>query len=204
MKVFFDQHIGVFEDAISKDYCEKLLQIFKNNIDSANNRNEQYGNMYKEDDFTIPPIKMEDLSLHPDTINQELRDKFAKEFFDNIFPLYWSKYKLEEVITSNIHLDDFKVQRTLPTEGFHVWHAESCFNDPRVVRRLMVWTLYLNDVEEGGETEFLLQSKRIKPKQGTVCIFPGGYTHVHRGNPPLSGEKYIVTGWVSFHQDQQK
>ena len=23
-------------------------------------------------------------------------------------------------------------------------------------------------------------------------------THVHRGNPPLSGSKYIITGWLEF------
>ena len=60
------------------------------------------------------------------------------------------------------------------------------------------WTtmIYLNDVKEGGETEFLYQLKRIKPKKGTICIFPAGYTHVHRGNTPFSGEKYIMTGWL--------
>ena len=62
--------------------------------------------------------------------------------------------------------------------------------------RILTWTLYLNDVNEGGETEFLHQSLRIKPKQGTIVVWPAGFTHIHRGNPPLSGEKYIVTGWV--------
>lgn len=25
-----------------------------------------------------------------------------------------------------------------------------------------------------------------------------GFTHTHRGNPPISGTKYIITGWVEF------
>jgi len=65
-----------------------------------------------------------------------------------------------------------------------------------IYNRIMVSMLYLNDVEEGGETEFLFQSQRFKPKEGTFLIFPGTYTHMHRGNPPLSGEKYIVTSWI--------
>ena len=58
----------------------------------------------------------------------------------------------------------------------------------------MAWMVYLNDVEEGGETEFLYQKRKVKPKKGTILIWPGGYTHLHRGNPPMS-DKYIATGW---------
>jgi hypothetical protein len=64
--------------------------------------------------------------------------------------------------------------------------------------RVLVFTLYLNDVEEGGETEFLYLSKRVQPKTGRMVIWPAGFTHTHRGNPPLKGDKYIITGWVEF------
>ena len=59
------------------------------------------------------------------------------------------------------------------------------------------YTIYLNDVEEGGETEFLHQSVRVKPKTGRIVFWPAGYPFVHRGNPPLKGEKYIMTGWLN-------
>jgi len=62
----------------------------------------------------------------------------------------------------------------------------------------MAFILYLNDVADGGETEFLYYPRRIKPKTGKLVLFPGGYTHTHRGNPPLLGTKYILTGWVEF------
>ena len=84
-------------------------------------------------------------------------------------------------------------QKTLQGQGYHVWHFEN--SSYQNSRRSVVWTVYLNDVEEGGETEFLYQSVRIKPKRGTVVIWPAHFTHIHRGNPPLSGDKYIATGW---------
>ena len=57
--------------------------------------------------------------------------------------------------------------------------------------------IYLNDVEDGGETEFLYQRKRVKPVRNRAVIWPGSYTHLHRGNPPLSGTKYVLTGWMT-------
>jgi hypothetical protein len=88
-----------------------------------------------------------------------------------------------------------KIQKTLPTEGYHVWHIEhgkGFDNEPRA----FVFSIYLNDVEDGGETEFLHFSKRVKPKTGRIVIWPAGFPYVHRGNPPLSGETYILTSWM--------
>ena len=28
-----------------------------------------------------------------------------------------------------------------------------------------------------------------------MVIWPAYFTHLHRGNPPISNEKWIVTGW---------
>ena len=57
---------------------------------------------------------------------------------------------------------------------------------------------YLHSPESGGETEFLHQALRIEPKAGTTLLWPAGYTHRHRGNPPLKGEKIYITGWFMF------
>ena len=55
--------------------------------------------------------------------------------------------------------------------------------------------MYLNTIDEGGETEFLYINKRVKAKEGRVVIFPAGYTHTHRGNPAIGQDKYLVTSW---------
>ena len=89
-----------------------------------------------------------------------------------------------------------KLQKTKPSGGYHIWHCEQSTLD--LAHRVLVWSIYLNDVEEGGETEFLHQSKRIKAEKGKILIFPASFTHLHRGNPPLSGDKYILTGWFNL------
>jgi hypothetical protein len=86
------------------------------------------------------------------------------------------------------------LQKTNPTEGYHDWHSES--NNIACANRTLVWSVYFNDLEDSGETEFLYQKKKIKPKAGRVLIFPGSFTHLHRGNPPYEA-KYIATGWLA-------
>lgn len=86
-----------------------------------------------------------------------------------------------------------KFQRTRPGEGFHRWHFEDGGENSH---RKLVTMLYLNDVQEGGETEFLYLHRRIQPRQGRLLVFPAGFSHTHRGNPPLSGDKYILTSWL--------
>ena len=93
-------------------------------------------------------------------------------------------------------------QKTKPSQGFHGWHCEN--SDWPNMERLLAWMIYLNDVEEGGETEFLYQQKRFFPKKNTALIWPGSWSHLHRGNPPLSGNKYILTGWFSITKGMRR
>lgn len=89
-----------------------------------------------------------------------------------------------------------KAQLTRKGEGYHDWHFEaSGFSH---ARRVLAWTLYLNDDYEGGELEFLYHGKRLKPRAGEVVIFPAGFTHTHRGGMVLGGEKLILTGWYEL------
>lgn len=110
---------------------------------------------------------------------------------DQALKLYFERYP---ILRSGryFHLN-CKFQRTRPGEGFHDWHYENGGDMPY---RKLVTMLYLNTVEEGGETEFLYLRRRIQPLQGRLLIFPAGFTHTHRGNPPLRGDKYILTSWL--------
>ena len=66
-----------------------------------------------------------------------------------------------------------------------------------MIKRVLVYSIYLNDIEDGGETEFLYQHVRVKPKKGRTVIWPAYFPFVHRGNPPLKEDKYIITSWLA-------
>jgi hypothetical protein len=86
--------------------------------------------------------------------------------------------------------------------GYPHWHSEIYPRDPQAdtLHRALLWTVYLNDVPEAGETEFFYQQRKIKPAAGTLLIAPAGFTHTHRGNTPVGGDKYIATSWVLFQR----
>ncbi len=66
------------------------------------------------------------------------------------------------------------------------------------------WTgmVFLNDVEEGGQTEFTDMGISIEPRAGTLLIWnnmggdgqPNALT-IHAGRPVVKGAKYIITKW---------
>jgi len=121
--------------------------------------------------------------------------EFNNKFWEVCYSLYAEKFSILK--TAEMHkIHTVKVQRTLPKEGYHVWHCEDTTRAQR--DRILTFIVYLNDIEDGGETEFLYLSKRVKPVAGRVLLWPSGFTHTHRGNPPLKDTKYIITGWVEF------
>lgn len=70
-------------------------------------------------------------------------------------------------------------------------------------QRTATLVMYLNDVENGGETFFSEANLSVTPKKGSAVYFAYfnslGQTDsatLHAGNPVLAGEKWIATKWV--------
>jgi len=89
--------------------------------------------------------------------------------------------------------------------GYPYWHCELYPRDPagETLHRHLLWTLYLNDGFEQGETEFLFQQRRVTPRAGSLLIAPTAFTHTHRGNRPQGGDKVIATSWILFQRAEQ-
>lgn len=69
--------------------------------------------------------------------------------------------------------------------------------------RICTVILYLNDVEEGGETYFPKLNLSVLPKKGSAVYFEYFYTNqelneltLHGGAPVTKGEKWIATQWI--------
>ena len=89
--------------------------------------------------------------------------------------------------------------------GYPYWHCELYPRDAvgETLHRHLLWTLYLNDGFDAGETEFLFQQRRVAPRTGSLLIAPTAFTHTHRGNRPRGADKFIATSWILFQRAEQ-
>ena len=89
--------------------------------------------------------------------------------------------------------------------GYPYWHCEQYpkLDKGEALHRALLWTIYLNDEFEAGETEFLYQELKIRPRTGSLLMAPTSFTHTHRGNRPEGGNKYIATSWILYQRAEQ-
>lgn len=93
---------------------------------------------------------------------------------------------------SPLSVREFLMQKYKKNSGKYVYHNDFYMNNNSY--RVITFIWYLNDVIEGGETEFCNDCK-IRPEKGKLLLFPATWTYSHRGNIPISNDKYIITGW---------
>lgn len=195
MNVEHNEFIGVYDNVFSPMYCDKLIDYYE----WCKNNNKTWGRpekeLYKKDDSTLlNPKNSEEITFTDENLSGLIKE-FNNCFWNVCYKDYSETYSvLNDYEGHTVY--SYKIQKTLPGGGYHVWHCEDASKN--FSRRIGVYILYLNDIEEGGETEFLYLSKRVAPKKGRLVIFPPNFPWTHRGNPPLSGEKYIMTGWIEF------
>jgi hypothetical protein len=102
------------------------------------------------------------------------------------------KYKVFEKFVS---FDTIQIQRYTKQKGRYIYHQDFSTDWANKKYRVITFLWYLNDVYEGGETEFWTTYK-VKPEAGKLLFFPATWTYPHRGMMPISNDKYIITGWI--------
>lgn len=194
MNIKHEQFIGIYENAFSKEYCDKAISYFEDMVQAG------YGFNRQQENSNVTKLQKDDLIIYAHAmismpISMDLQIELNKILWEKCYAAYANDFSILKLFSPHSNYS-FKIQKTEPGQGYHQWHCESMGRE--ICGRILAWSLYLNDVEDGGETEFIYQRMRIKPKTGTFLMWPAGFTHTHRGNPPLSGAKYIVTGWIEF------
>lgn len=190
-KIKIENFIGIYDNFIPPIFCDDLINYFEN----KNKFGKSFDRISSEN---VSVLKKKDLTVALSHLNiNEWFEEF-KPFFANV-DIAISNYALhtglKDIIKEKLKYTMFRIQKTLPAEGYHVWHVEQSSGFD-YTNRVLAFTVYLNDVTDGGETEFLHQSVRVNPIKGRLVIWPAAFPYVHRGNPPLKGEKYILTSWL--------
>lgn len=193
-----EHFIGIYDNVLTVGECQSIIDYFE----IINKQNM----VINQDQYTTAPAHLTRkdstvFTMSPDVVAFPATLTILQPFVDKFWKVYSEQYANEYTVLRSTAKHGFhmlRLQKTPIGGGFHNWHYEN-FN-LETSSRLVTFQIYLNDVAEGGETEFLYLHKRYKPTAGTLLIWPATYTHTHRGNPPLSNEKYVITGWLNFFE----
>ena len=164
--VNINNFIGVYDNYIMPEECNKAINLFEDQ-----NRFNKTVNRQNFENALL--LEKEDSQYFVNSSNIEIWHSELKSLIVN-FDMALKHYEkntgiLEAFGQQSFHYTTLKIQKTLPTEGYHIWHIEHN-RGYDTEKRALAFCVYLNDVEEGGETEFLHFSKRVKPKAGRIVI----------------------------------
>ena len=172
-------------DSIDAKICDDIIEYHKNNTDYKTKGQSILG---KGDKISI--------DVHVGSHNQNPIIKKYLTYITKCVIAY--KMKFNDFLSHLSFEEGFNIQHYLPKGGFPKWHNERSMHQTH--QRALVFMTYLNDVTDGGGTDFKYQNLRVSAKKGTTLIWPTDFTHTHRGEISPTQEKYIATGWL-IHSD---
>jgi len=175
---------------IDKNVCKDLINLFELNKDKA-----VQGTVM---DGLKPKIKKStDLNLLFNNPIKEIQN-YNKELLKCTQEYIKTYPALKDNLSKWGILESYNIQKYKKNEAYFGWHTERSKSNGKFGKRLLAFMTYLNDVKEGGQTEWFHQKLKIKPETGLTVIWPADWMFLHRGIVAKKEEKFIVTGWFSF------
>lgn len=223
-----DDFIGVYDNALTPEQCDAIIARFNASKDVTRGKTGQGVDVKKKDsyDITISNYKeWNDVSnlmmmavlehlvsyvsqyrmlvmgalsptlVHPKTGQPTV---LSLDNFDE-----FDAETISDVIRAMYRGGAINLQKYIKDSGgYHHWHSEVYPQNAtcETLHRVLLFQFYLNDVEEGGSTEFFYQKRHVEARKGRLVIAPAGFTHSHKGHVSKSGDKYVATSWILFQR----
>lgn len=200
----FKDTIGVFKNAFTEKECNELSKRIDNvtmmgnvltKIKAKYNKNIRncidYNIMGRNNPVDNNLTKLVNAKFNHFT------EKYLSEFPHNDI------YHHGRIVYGSTYFPLFQIQKYKKMEGhYNAWHVEK---ESITSNRMFVYILYLNTVEEGGQTGFLFKERKkdkdffkVKPEVGKLIIHPCSWPYIHKGYMPESSDKYILTTWLQY------
>jgi hypothetical protein len=205
--------IKIYNSKYCPEFCDSVIKLFEKESDKVNG-------VFGNNTYNINTKNTLEFKIPSGGSNTNKLSDFYNEWvdIDNIVHSVLSPTIIEYITeinsTLNLNMNDPKIlylnqnmnyndsghqiQKYTKNEG----HYKSYHNDFSIIRvgdtnyyRILTYIIYLNTINEGGETNFF-GNYDIKPTVGNIVIFPATWEYPHCGKMPLSDDKYIITGWI--------
>ena len=171
---FIKDYITVYDDVITPESCDNLVNFFEKNIDHSI-KQEAIHMSFRE-------LGLQNFPQYRDETN-ELFHSFIEQYKtdNNINNIIWPKsYKLE--------FTRFKKYLPNSEDRFEI-HADSTTRASST--RFLAFFIYLTD-NDSGHTSFPDRDIKIQPKKGRLLMFPPNWCYPHVGEKVTDKPKYIL------------
>ena len=178
---------------IPNKFCDLLIKKFEDDTES-----QVIGGMgvgYNHIDYNIK--KTTDIIL---LNNEKWHSDIHKFLNDYIVPIFL-EYKDnlgtvgQMLLQNNMDYDSITFAK-YDVGGKFEWHFDQ---GAGTIGRVLQIIAYLNDTESGGETDYVVFNRKIKPKKGKVVIAPCSFPFLHKSHPVKQGKKYNIISQISFY-----
>jgi hypothetical protein len=228
MELFLDDFLEIYDGALSAEQCAHVIARFNVSDKVVRGKTGQGVDTKKKDSYDLTISQHQDWNDVSNMMMQAVQ-KHLQEYMNKyrmllvgamsprvVHPKTGEPVELTidnfdecgaphvgELMRTMYRAGQINVQKYMQASGgYHHWHSEiypqnaSCES----LHRALLFQFYLNDVDEGGETEFYYQQRKIEARAGRLIIAPAGFTHSHKGHVARSGDKYIATSWILFQR----
>lgn len=199
-----EEYIYINDNSFSKEICNDIIDMFENQEDKCDGVT--FGGLDKNVkdtiDFRIPIDESNPHFIKWQKIRDLLKNELTRNL--NIYIKKISEPLLLDIQNSTrkyqffnhtSNCDTYMIQKYNKNKGRYIYHDDAHIEWNTKRYRILTYIWYLNDVYDGGETEFF-GKLRIVPRAGKLVLFPSTWCYPHRGRVPISDNKYIITGWI--------
>jgi prolyl 4-hydroxylase len=179
--------VQVFDEALDPDFCARLLESF-----------DQLARFHSRNGRGV--MKQLQASAWTELNLGKVANKSLQQFFQEQAATFLTEYNNNAPMAIPVPLrprmEDLRIKRYIVEEGDRFEPHFDALD--YTCNRYMVFLWYLNDVADGGETEFCNLDLRIAARAGRLLMFPPYWMFQHAGLPPRSNDKYIISTYMLF------
>jgi prolyl 4-hydroxylase len=184
-------YVQVFDDALPRPFCAQMIESFQQM--TAHHVVRKPGWRAGLDTSSWTELDVSALA------DEAFKGYFYKKM-DEYQAIYNQRLGLTIPVPDSAEISPMRIKRYVAGTGEAFQpHFDAIYE---AANRYLVFLWYLNDVDEGGETEFCDLDLKVPARAGRLLMFPPYWMFQHAGRPPISGDKYFLSMYLLFPRAQ--
>ena len=182
-------YIKVYDDICDKETCNQIVELFE-----SQEEHHSYIDRLKRPTFTEMNISQRYAARDAAWVGFQ---KQVQSMFVEAVSKYMDELDIGPDFPAKYAFEEFRIKRYRQrSDDEFADHVD--VGDYNSARRFLVCFLYLNDVEDGGTTDFPKINHTITPKCASILMFPPNWMYRHAGRPVIKGTKYILGSYLHY------